>query len=211
MPNSPTLIARTLPDSETLAPPEPRIRGLLMDMPGPEWSPFEARFTTPQAAIVAGAEVATLLSWRRKYGFLTEGQLRFGQKGTAFQHSLIDLFLMRLAVVMVEHGIGAKDAAWFAGSADTPKEHRMGTLMLIGELLADRQRSGLVAFHRGGSDKHPNDPVTFYLLDLDKTMRELAIRIRGPVFTVVDLQGIINHVLLMLGVEIVARDIPKKK
>ena len=83
-------------------------------------------------------------------------------------------------------------------------------LVTYGDGVADVDLDALVAFHRGGSDKHPGDPVTFHLIDPDRSMRELAVRIRGPVWTVVDLQSIINHVLLMLGVEITVRDAKKK-
>jgi hypothetical protein len=172
-----------------------------------EFSAFETRFSTPEAARVVGVEVATMLNWRRKFGLFGWSP---GGKGETIYWSIVDLIMMRLAIVMMDHGIKPQDAAWFIGARETPKEVALGAVIGIGAIITTPKAESLVAFHPGGTVRHPNDKVSFYRLgarekigDVFQHIKKTALRFE---ITLIDLRDIIRHVEDALQIEIFAKD-----
>ena len=149
----------------------------------------ERNWDTPTVIRIAGCEQATLLQWRRKYGFL--GGAEPGRGRVGYKHSLLDICVVCAAVELVEHGIDPADAC----SDDAILKAQI-ELLISGDV-----HSQILGFHRG-SDR-PDIRVAFYYLGSDQTLGEIIEKTPGGVITLLDLRSIINRVLKKLGLTVV--------
>jgi hypothetical protein len=166
------------------------MHGSVMSAPGGTLIGLEERrWDTPTVVRIAGCEQATLLQWRRKYGFL--GGAEPGRGRVGYQHSVVDLCLVCVAVSMIEHGIDPADACSDDGLLRA-QIHGVITGCVQGEVLG---------FHR--LSNRPEAHVSFYFLGRDQTVGEVIKDTHAGVLTVVDLTRIVDQVLKELGLTVV--------
>jgi hypothetical protein len=148
----------------------------------------DRRWDTPTVIRIAGCEQATLLQWRRKYGFL--GGAEPGRGRVGYKHSVVEICSVCTAVVMIEHGLDPADAC---------SGNPFLTAQVMG-LLTGELQSSVLGFHRGSS--RPDDRVSFYFLGSDQTLGEIVQKTPAGVLTLVDLSRIIDRVLNELGLTV---------
>lgn len=149
----------------------------------------ERRWDTPTVIRIAGCEQATLLQWRRKYGFL--GGAEPGRGRVGYRHSVFEICSVCAAVAMIRHGLDPADAC---SQSEWLVIHFQG-------LITKEIDSSMLAFHRGGSD--PGVRASFYHLGPDQTLAEVIGKTPNGIATILDLRKIINHVLSALGLTVV--------
>jgi hypothetical protein len=200
---APNLYARAAFDTDDAV----RLRPMLPETdlrPGETFSVFDPRFTTPHAALIAGAEPATVRSWGRKYGLIKWSTHENRNAGVLW--SVLDLLFLRMMAVMIEKGISPGDAAWRIGANRAPKEIAMGLVMLFAGLIAEPSAPSVMLFHAGGTLKHPNDKVSLHLVDPKEPIGEVLARLRITAackeFALIDVRDIIENVELFLSISI---------
>jgi hypothetical protein len=153
----------------------------------------ERRWDTPTAIRIAGCEQATLLQWRRKYGFLGGSEPGRGRVG--YKYSVVEIIELCAAVAMVQHGLPPADAC----SMPFLRAH-------VEALIEGRVESQFLAFHRGGATK--NVRVSFYFLGASQTVGEVVQDTIGGILTILDLQRIIDRVLKKLRLRVLTEATP---
>jgi len=70
----------------------------------------ERRWDSRAAAHIAGAQWATLLSWRRRYGFLGGGAPGPGGNATPFRHSVVEVCTVAAVASLIRAGLSPRVA-----------------------------------------------------------------------------------------------------
>lgn len=173
-------------------------------IPGDQFSLFDPRFPTPLAALIAGAEPATVRSWGRKYRL--NKWTTHENRNAGIMWSVLDLLFLRLMAVMVSKGIDPGDAAWRIGANGAPKDLALGLVMMFAGLITDSAAPSLLVFHAGPTEKFPNDKVSFHLIKPDEPIGQVFERLKKKTvrweFVLLDVRDVIKAVELCLGINI---------
>jgi hypothetical protein len=173
------------------------MHGGLAILPGGEAIALEQRhWDTPTVIRIAGCEQATLLQWRRKYGFL--GGAEPGRGRVGYRHSVVDICLICTAVAMIQHGIDPVDAC-----SDDPFLRLQIEGLITGEL-----RDHILGFHRGSERRACH--VSYYFLGADQTLGEV-INTPDGIITLLDLRKIIDRVFKALHLRVDLRGNPSRQ
>ena len=169
------------------------------------FSVLDPCFGSAQAARVAGCELMTLFSWRRRFNLLggtTRGSKRrdgYRGKGDATGYTLLDLCVVRLVVTLAESGIETRRAVFFTGGLDAPPEVDVLIRGSFNALICGNRSFRFIGFLTPRKGAHFGDG--FVQLKMDETVEHLLARTGGAgILFVVDMLPIVEHVLGALGI-----------